>query len=367
MSTIHTIYRSGKQTSVGLPKFYNLDLLKSENFGKTTKSYSLTPAVVTKIKDSVIKLYNERNHNITFWTFNFKIDDNTRHVVTDQQLMNKYFSTLIENTKKTFGLKRYIWVSERTGQGCIHYHCIFDLPLLQKKTQFKNYVQYFKNSFADYLGTNGVTTASGVDYGSIGFPDKHDKHGNHRGSVVRNLESVTRYLCGYLAKQSERREYGGRIYGISRNVLQKPVKSFKSLPLFAEPTVTYKHKYCTVNYYNYTAQFDKIFKYYSQLPTYKVESDLKRDALTEKKVEKILYVDRKYVGKTRKNVVKNENSQEKPKTLQQIINANSVHHYELVNKMWTIQEEMQRIEQEREILIYNWLNFRTIDINHCPF
>lgn len=143
MPTLHTIYRSGKVTTTGIPRVYNLALLDHQKDGATAKGYSLSNRVITKIKDSVVKLFNEREHNITFWTYSFKFDKQTEQVVTSQKLMNAYFSKLLENTKKTFGLKRYVWVSERTEQGCIHYHCIFDLPFLEKKNSISELCKLF--------------------------------------------------------------------------------------------------------------------------------------------------------------------------------------------------------------------------------
>lgn len=339
MPTLHTIYRSGKITTTGIPRVYNLALLDHKKDGSIAKGYSLSNRVVTKIKDSVVKLFNERQYNITFWTYTFKIDSSTEHVVTSQNLMNKYFSKLLENTKKTFGLQRYVWVSERTEQGCIHYHCIFDLPFLEKKTQFKNYANYFKNSFRDYLSSNGVTTDSNVIYSSIGFPNKSDRHGNKRGAVVRDLDSVTRYLCGYLAKQSGRREYGGRIYGISRNTLQKPIKSYTAVPVFMEPSYTCEMPYCTVNFYTPTRQYDKIFLYYSQKKQYEVESDLKRKAVLEYKIDKKKYDKH---GVSMKKTVKNQNLTSISRNLS----------WESVNskpQTWTTAGEWEQIHFERSV------------------
>jgi hypothetical protein len=55
--------------------------------------------------------------------------------VDDDELVTKQLSKLLENLRKNYGLKSYLWVAERQtgkrnktnkGTGAIHYHCVFE-------------------------------------------------------------------------------------------------------------------------------------------------------------------------------------------------------------------------------------------------
>ena len=350
MSTIHTLYRCGKITSCASPNSYNLDFLNAEKHGNKEKTYTISKKASTVIKSSLVRQWNEHKHRITFWTFTFKNTPETRSVVHDQRLMNQFFSKVLENTKKTFGLNSYLWVSERTEKHGIHYHCTFDIPYLPKETKkdkFYKYVDYFKNSFSDFLRNNGVIVDNSVQYCSIGFGSKFDKYGNRRGSVVRSLGAISAYIGNYISK-STRIERGGRIYGISRNILEKSVR-ITFPPTFILEKSKYEHEYCTIRYYNCDAIFDNFFRRCKKIECKSLESDLKKSV------------------KIAKNVVNFKNLQTIPTSLQQIINKNTVDHCEKVSLIKTISDEMAEIDREREIIAYNWQNFRSVDIGFCPF
>lgn len=299
MPTLHTIARCGKVTHVGVPREYNIAFLDCEKNGSLEKTYSLKSKAKTTIKSSLIKMWYEKRNRLTFWTFTFKLTDETRSVVCNQKILNTYFSALLENAKKCYGLHSYIWVSERTQQGTIHYHCIFDVPKLEmakKKTLdeikkngskvFEHFMQYYKTSFRALLYRHGVNASDSVDYCSVGFPSKYDSCGNYRGSVVRNVNSLAVYLAGYLAKCS-RIETEGRIYAISRNVLQKTVKTYNYCEPFA-PISTTNYEYCSVDYYNLSKGFDDFFLKESEEEKNAIvtESDLLRKHKIKDRIER---------------------------------------------------------------------------------
>jgi hypothetical protein len=145
-------------------------------------------------------------------------------------------------------------VSERTENGAIHYHCIFDLPKLSKDKTFKNYVNYFKNSFVDYLNSNGITTINGVTYCSIGFPTRISG-GVYRGSVVRSIEALSTYLTAYLMKNKS--TYDSRIYAISHNCIEKS-KRIEYVPQLREQK-RYEYEYSTTIKYKLDKHFDDYF------------------------------------------------------------------------------------------------------------
>jgi hypothetical protein len=267
--TLHSIHRCGVVTHVGVPKFYNIPDNQTKN-GCLEKEYSLTAKAKRTIKSSLVKMWYEKQNRLTFWTFTFKLSAETERIVTDQKLMNVYFSKLLENAKKSYGLHSYIWVSERTKKGTIHYHCVFDVPKLEQlknKTyeQIKNsgakafdyFINYFKQSFKDYLAVAGCSIVPDNDYCAIGFPRKYDSNGVYRGAVVRNIQALSTYLAGYLNK-CDRKESGGRIYAISRNVLERPTKTFNFSRPF-EPEKTYAFDYCSVDYFKLSKGFDDFF------------------------------------------------------------------------------------------------------------
>jgi hypothetical protein len=259
MPTLHTIYRCGQVSHVAIPKVYNVAGLAAVDNGMRKKVYSLNSKAKRTIQSSLCKQWHERKSNITFLTFTFKNDQATAAVVCSQKLMNKYFSSLIENFKKTYGLHSYVWVSERTKIGTIHYHVVCDFPKLKKK-DFEIFCTYCRNSFKCFLMDNQITVKDNEKYSNVGLPSEYDSNGCYRGAVVRNLEAVLVYVSGYLQK-SDREEEEGRIYAISRNVLEKPVRTFTMgyNEITQHIKQTYVHEFCSVDYYHNTRTFEDYF------------------------------------------------------------------------------------------------------------
>lgn len=346
MPTLHTIHRTGKVTIVGIPERYNITGLNFTENGNINKSYSLSPRACTRIKDAIVKQFAEKKHRLTFWTFTFKNDHETAHVVTSQKIMNKYFSNLLETTKKVYKLHSYVWVSERTEKNAIHYHCVFDLPYLKKSTVYENYLSYFKCSFCDLLRLHGVRVRSETQYCSIGFPKQYDRNGVKRGSVVRSVESITNYLSGYLAKQSGRREYNGRLYGISRNILQPPVKRYSSLPEYLGLKKEYVNKYCTIQFYNYSQQWENYFRYYSHTSV-KTNAELRKDHKKEerkllRKAQKVSEI----CGISHKIAENSKYKRNKRKALSRQLTWDSM---EKTGQIWTIANDIKDADFERSV------------------
>lgn len=304
MPTLHTLHRSGRLTITAIPRRYNVEGLAHCDNGRKEKTYGITNKNRHTILSSLSRMWHERNHNLTFWTYTFKLDENTKNIVTDQQIMNKYFSKLIENTKKNYGLKKYVWVSERTKQGTIHYHCIFDIPYMKKETKFQDYAKYFKSSFIDLLVSNNVNVIDNVDYSSIGFPPVVDRNGIRRGSVVRCLESLATYLGTYISKRMGRdgRERSGRVYAISRNTIEHPTKSYGQLDIPFLEKKQYIHQYCTVKYYKLNRTFDDFYLTVKDQKPTMVLSDLARKLTSKHRyaTERAKFLHTKNTVKTQK-------------------------------------------------------------------
>lgn len=279
---------------MGVPRVYNISGLAASVNGSRQKVYSLNSKAKRTIQSSLVKQWQEKKSNITFLTFTFKRSHAVEHVVTDQKLMNVYIGKLLENFKKSYGLHSYIWVSELTKIGTIHYHAVLDFPKLKKK-DYEKFCQYTKESFRNYLVDNGCNIDHTCDYSNVGLPSRYAADGSYRGAVVRNLEAVLVYISGYL-KKSDREETKGRIYAISRNVLEKPIKSFameysfrtQQAPETVEyrgckqkPHTTYTHQYCSVDYYKHTFYFEEFFYNMNIEISYVTASDLHRKADTK--------------------------------------------------------------------------------------
>ena len=290
MPTLTTIRRSGKITHVAVPRVYNISGLDNKLNGSKVKTYRINDTAKHTILSSLAKMYRERKNNITFWTFSFIHDSATSPVVANQKIMNQFISKFFENLKKTYGLVSYLWVSERQSNGGIHYHTVLDIPFVDIHTSgLKNYLM---DSFKNVCMDNKIDISTYSYCASIGFPRKIDSNGNYRGSVVRSLESLATYLGGYISKNSENVESGGRLYAISRNVLQKPVKqlSFE----FDKRIVIkkqYEHKYCTVRYAYLNRSYDDYFLRMQLEKKTSVASDFYRKMGT--RVKKVLHRCRK--------------------------------------------------------------------------
>lgn len=285
MATLHSIHRCGVITRVALPRVYNIPV-NARECGAISKTYSLKSATKRKIKSSLQKLWYEKENRITFWTFTFGNSGELSTITSNQKVLNAYFSSLLENFKRTYGLKRYVWVSERTGSGTIHYHCAFDCPKLEK-SKFQECVKYFRNSFADYCEKNKVYIDRTIQNCSIGFPKRRDKFGNYCGSVVRNVEALSNYIAGYLCKKCDRVETGGRIYAISRNCVEKPVKRMSGVD-YSDIFLKFSQNfdYCSVDYFQIGDNYDRFFinERKESLNDVRTETDIARlDKMTNRK------------------------------------------------------------------------------------
>lgn len=161
------------------------------DIGHREKKYRITPSIYWKIASSAIKQFQERQNKLTFLTFTFPDD-------ISEELANVGMSRFLDNFKKTYDLRSYIWTKELTERGRPHFHAICDFPYQP--------IHEINDAWCSAIGM-GAKNAVRLP------PD---------GSVVKNFDSLLRYMCKYISK-SFNTEYKARCYSISRNVLAKPV------------------------------------------------------------------------------------------------------------------------------------------------
>lgn len=164
---------------------------KIGEYGNLAKSYRITPAIFNKIASSAIRQFKERHNKLTFLTFTFPDD-------ISEQLANVGMSRFLDNFKKTYELRSYIWTKELTRAGRPHFHAICDFPYQP--------IHEINDAWCSAIGM-GSNCAVRLP------PD---------GAVVKNMHTLMRYMCKYVTKSFNTR-YESRCYSISRNILSKPV------------------------------------------------------------------------------------------------------------------------------------------------
>lgn len=186
------------------------------------KTYSIRKSTYWKICASAINLYNTRSNAVTFVTFTFGCD-------IDCHSANYCFSKFLDNFKKTYRLKSYIWTRELTERGRPHFHMICDFPFVPIQT-LNDAWNHAKNEF-DMPSKNSVRLP----------PD---------GSIIKSMDRCIRYVCKYVSKTLGQ-TYDTRCYSISRNVLSKPLK-------LSDAGVKFYRKHC-----NTTAQTEQSSEYFT--------------------------------------------------------------------------------------------------------
>ena len=168
--------------------------------GNVKKRYRLTWKHYRHISSSAVVLWEKKVNKLTFWTFTF------REGTIKYQEAVKLFSKFLDNWKKTYGCKHYIWVGELTEKGTPHFHMIADIK------------------FVDLKAVNAAFCKVRGDFSNsaVRLPQKY-KNGKlvPDRSVVKNVGSLVRYLCKYLVKtieDSQEIDFGGRVYAMSRGL-----------------------------------------------------------------------------------------------------------------------------------------------------
>jgi hypothetical protein len=139
------------------------------------------------------------------------------------QFFIKIFSEYLENLKKRKFQKiySYVWVAEKTKQGVLHFHCIFDTPYLcavgeSRSWSYKCGMENFSNS---------------VQFGI-------DRKGGKIESKYQNLnpEGISAYLTKYVSKNQSL--IFGRNYAMSKCFFKA---SKKGVQKFFNPVFVYNN------------------------------------------------------------------------------------------------------------------------------
>jgi len=167
---------------------------QQEIAANTKKTYYMKWKHYRAISSGVVRMFEQRQNNITFWTFTTDGRETYPEAV-------KMFGKLLDNLKKNYGLVQYIWSGELQKNGNPHFHMIADIPFVQVSKINKAWCKargYHSNS-------------------AVRLPkDKFNKTAN---SIVKNSGACVRYLCKYMAKQVKSRvDMGARVCAMSKHL-----------------------------------------------------------------------------------------------------------------------------------------------------
>lgn len=196
------IYRNGSVISYGASNRNNKPP-DQKSKGLKEKKFVLTWTHYREIASSAVLLFQQRKHNLTFWTFTF------REGTISYPDAVKIWSKFLDNFKKTYKCKAYIWTGELTKKNTPHFHCIADVP------------------YADIVVINKAWCVARGDFSNsaVRLPKKKNKAGEWvtDGSVVKSLDSLVNYMCKYVAKtardsQKDKKGMGARVWSRSRSL-----------------------------------------------------------------------------------------------------------------------------------------------------
>lgn len=151
---------------------------------------------ISKIRNYAVQLWHEsRGKNLHFWTI-------TDFVNTTHGNMNKALSNYLENLKENYGLKDYIWTTERQKNGRIHYHLI--VQIVQNK--INDMQRAWECALNNVCGTN-ITSKNSL------------RISTERGSKIQNINRCVNYIAKYIGKGRER--FDTKAYAVTQNISKK--------------------------------------------------------------------------------------------------------------------------------------------------
>ena len=160
--------------------------------GSKKKVYQITSKIYRLMQSSAVNMFEEKKHKVVFLTFTLPSSISEKNATES-------FSRFLDNAKKTYNLKSYIYVKEIGEGNNIHFHGLLEIPFfdfdLFKRAWYSAYSRYC----SDFHNNN------------IRISEKH-------GAVVKTAAQAIKYVCKYASK-SRGQGFGSRCYGISRNIL----------------------------------------------------------------------------------------------------------------------------------------------------
>jgi len=159
--------------------------------GNKKKTYRITSKIFRLMQSSAVNMYANKKHEVVFLTFTLP------NTVSEKDATIS-FSRFLDNAKKTYNLKSYIYVKEIGSNNNTHFHALLEIPFfdfdLFKRAWFSAYSRYS----GDFHNNN------------IRVSEKH-------GAIVKTPEQAIRYVCKYVGK-SRGGFFSSRCYGISRDI-----------------------------------------------------------------------------------------------------------------------------------------------------
>lgn len=188
--------------------------------GKRKKYFEMDYRAYRKLASACVNLFDIKQHQCIFFTF-------TLPNTINETEATKCFSNFLDNAKKTYKLKNYVYTKEIGTNSNVHFHGIFDIPFID--------LGDFKRSwFAAY---SHITN---------NFHNNNVRLSEKNGAIVKSRDQAVRYICKYATKARGRR-FESRCYGISKAIQSRPRRlteeEFRMLMDSVEQKRYYKYKY----------------------------------------------------------------------------------------------------------------------------
>jgi len=159
--------------------------------GNKKKTYRITSRIFRLMQSSAVNMFANKKHEVVFLTFTLPNSVSEKDATTS-------FSRFLDNAKKTYNLKSYIYVKEIGSNSNTHFHALLEIPFFDFDL-FKSawYSAYSRHS-SDFYNNN------------IRISERH-------GAIVKEAEQAIKYVCKYVGK-SRGTGFTSRCYGISRDI-----------------------------------------------------------------------------------------------------------------------------------------------------
>lgn len=170
---------------------------------KKIRVYEMSPI---KIRAALAALWYNRKKikHCLFLTFTFPVD-------VDEKKAAECWDRLLDNIRKTYGIKNYVWVKEyqTKTRNIIHYHIVVDrvyVGIKRLQTTWNNVIK-------------GVVPDCDI------FNNNSVRLGNN--PIVYNYQALAKYLSKYISKKNNIDKglvFNARCYGFSENfvICRKP-------------------------------------------------------------------------------------------------------------------------------------------------
>lgn len=132
---------------------------------------------------------------------------------TNDEIIVKIWNSCLTSLRSSLGLKSYIWVMERQGNGTMHYHMLTNdyMPIRAVNSVVAGCIDYYVKRGLCNWGNSSITRYNGVDVCSISkrIPEG-DK--NYRSKAYQKvIHYVTKYMSKNNALESRRQWHCSRL------------------------------------------------------------------------------------------------------------------------------------------------------------